>query len=197
MNIPRVELEIKEDDQGVFAVSLVDRPAIQSDFVKLSEDDDRTLNFKTHSKLEEGYVVGFALIPDIDIYRKIKGKEFNVYMSRETVNKSAEMFMKNQNLSEVTEQHNTKVKGCYVTESWIVEDAKNDKANIYDLNPKGGEWVIKMKIDNPEMKREIESGRMNGFSIEGIYSGMDSMFSNELSVSDMLNDCIEKLNKIK
>ena len=84
-------------------------------------------------------------MPDKLIYRRIKDKEFNVYFSKDTVKQASELFMKNMNLSKFTLEHDKNVSGINVIESWTVEDAKNDKANLYNLEPKGGEWVLMSK----------------------------------------------------
>ena len=137
-----IELFIKdESEDGVFAISLVDEPAIESDFLALSKQDNNkfNINLKEVDKKRK-VVVGYALIPDLKIPRYKDGKEFNIVMSKETVALAAKLYMSNLNGANVTSQHEKPVQGCCVIESWIVEDAKNDKANIYNLEPapKGG-----------------------------------------------------------
>ena len=130
-----IELTIKdEQEDGVFAVSLVERPAIEHPFIHLSKHE---VKFKVVDE-DKRIIVGFALVPDKKIYRKIQDKEFNVYFSKDTVRKVSELFMKNLNLNKFTVEHEHNVTGVNVIESWIVEDAKNDKSNLYNLDPKCG-----------------------------------------------------------
>jgi hypothetical protein len=52
-------------------------------------------------------------------------------------------------------------------ESWIVEN-EEDKANtMYGLNLPVGSWAIKMRVQSPAIWKQIKSGKLNGFSIEG------------------------------
>ena len=60
-------------------------------------------------------------------------------------------------------------------ESWIVEDAKNDKSNIYNLGAKGGEWVVMSKIYNDDIWNDVKEGKFKGYSIEGMYDGFDKL----------------------
>ena len=186
--IQTIELFIKDEaEDGVFAISLVESPAIEENFVALSKDfielkavdDDRRI------------VVGFALVPDKEIYRNQNGKEFNITFSKDTVVKAAELYMKNLNGANVTSEHEKPVTGCCVIESWMVEDAKHDKSNIWDLGAVGGEWVVMMKIYNDEEYAKVKDGTYKGFSIEAMFQGFD-----QLEASKVLTDD-EKVKEIK
>ena len=186
-----IELFIKDEEQdGVFAISLVDEPAIESDFLALSkQSDDNRFNIKLKEiDKKRKVIVGYALIPDLEIPRVKDGKEFNIIMSKETVGKAAELFMKNLNLANVTSQHEKPVQGCCVIESWVIEDPKHDKANLYKLDPapKGGEWVVMMALTDEEFEK-VENGEYNGFSIEAMFQGFDQLQqSKELTDKEIL-----------
>ncbi len=192
-----IELFIKDEDQdGVFAISLVDEPAIESDFLALSKQTNNKFNIKLKEiDKKRKVVVGYALIPDLKIPRVKDGKEFNIVMSKETVALAAKLYMKNLNLANVTSQHEKPVKGCCVIESWVIEDAKNDKANIYNLDPKpaGGEWVVMMALTDEEYKK-VEDGEYNGFSIEAMFQGFDALEqSKEVTDEELINQIINVL----
>ena len=189
-----IELFIKDDEDGVFAISLVNSPAIEENFVTLSKDDPKyNIELKGIDD-ERKIVVGFALVPEKPIYRKMKDKEFNIKFSKETVAKASELYMKNLNLANVTSEHKKPVKDCCVIESWIVEDAKNDKSNIWDLGAKGGEWVIVMKLYNEEEYQKAKDGTYNGFSIEAMFDGFEQLNTKELTDEEKLNKIIEILD---
>jgi hypothetical protein len=177
-----IELTIKDEEDGVFAISLVESPAIEENFVALSKEE---VQFKAIDD-ERRIVVGFALVPEKEIYRKQNGKEFNIHFSKDTVAKSAELYMKNLNGANVTSEHERPVKDCCVIESWIVEDAKNDKSNIFNLGAKGGEWVIMMKLYNDEEYQKAKNGEYKGFSIEALYDGFEQLNSKELTEDEII-----------
>jgi len=196
--IQTIELTIKDESKhGVFAISLVENPAIQENFIMLSENK---IELKAIDD-ERRIVVGFALIPDKEIYRKQKinneMKEFNITMSAQTVSKCAELYMKNLNNNNTTSNHEKPVQGCSVIESWIVEDVKNDKSNLYKLNPKGGEWAIMMKLYNDEEYEKAKNGEYKGFSVEALLDGFEqlNMMENQNSILDELTNIIENATK--
>ena len=150
-----IELKIEnENEDGVFAISLVDRPAIQEHFIALSE---HKIELKVVDE-DKRILVGLALVPNKKIYRNVNGKEFNVFFSEQTIEKTNELFMRNLNLNSITSQHETKVSGVSVIESWIVEDEKNDKSNLYNLNAVKGSWAVKMKVYNDEEWNKVKLG---------------------------------------
>jgi hypothetical protein len=190
-----IELKIEnENEDGVFAISLVDRPAIQENFIALSE---HKIELKVVDE-DKRILVGLALVPNKKIYRNVNGKEFNVFFSEQTIEKTNELFMRNLNLNSITSQHETKVSGVSVIESWIVEDEKNDKSNLYNLNAPKGSWAVKMKVYNDEEWNKVKLGEYKGFSIEGIYQGLDKLQASEQveEEEDLTTDIIEFLKSI-
>ena len=190
-----IELFIKDEaEDGVFAISLVTEPAIESDFLALSkQSNENRFNIKLKEvDKKRKVVVGYALIPDLEIPRVKDGTEFNIIMSKETVSLAAKLYMKNLNLANVTSQHEKPVQGCCVIESWVIEDPKNDKANIYNLepSPKGGEWVVMMSLSDTEWAK-VENGEYKGFSIEAMLQGFDALEQSKPTKED------EILTKIK
>jgi hypothetical protein len=197
-----IELFIRnEKEDGVFAVSLVENPAIEENWVALSSQKEDTVvtthkvEFKAVDE-ERRVVVGLALVPEKRIYRKMKGKEFNVYFTAPTIAKTQELYMKNLNANNVTTEHEKPIKGATVIESWIVEDSKNDKSNIYNLNAVEGSWVIMMKIYNDDEWEQVKEGNYKGFSIEGMYQGFEQLQSKELTDDEKLvQEIINIINK--
>ncbi len=189
-----IELFIKDDEDGVFAISLVENPAIEENFVALSAgkielkaiDDERRI------------VVGYALVPDKEIYRKqkINGevKEFNIKFSKETVAKASELYMKQLNQANVTSEHERPVTDCCVIESWMTEDAKKDKISLYGIEPIVGGWAVMMKLDNPEEYANAKPGEYKGFSIEAMFQGFDALASKQETEEDILNKIKDLLN---
>jgi len=163
-----IELTIDDIDelQGVNAISLVQAPAIKSNFMKFAEQ----YAFSVVSD-EKRVVMGPALIPDLPIYRKNENGEFFVHFSRSTVRKASELFMSRQKNLSHTLEHQAKVNGVAVVESWIVEDPQKDKSAVYNMSVKPGTWMVTSKVYNDEIwENFIKPGRVLGFSIEGIFS---------------------------
>ena len=186
--IQEIELTMKTADDGVFAISLVDQPAIEENFVALAAHE---VEFKVVDE-ERRIVVGFALVPEKRILRLMGGKKFNIYFTKETVAQAAEDFMKKMMLKKFTTDHEEKVDGITVIESWVVEDTKHDKSNLYNLNAKGGEWVLMSKIDNDSVWNEVKAGKFKGYSIEARFDGFEQLQSK--TILEQLEDAINGKN---
>ena len=174
MNLIELVIDEENDEVGVDAISLVESPAIEENFVALN---NHKVEFKTIDE-EKRIVIGLALIPDKDIYRRQGEHEFNIIFSKDTVKKASELYLKRLKNNNATLEHEEEIKGVSVIESWIVEDVKMDKSKLYGLNAVEGAWVVTMKIDNDEVWKDVKGGKYLGFSIEGFFS-------------DQLNDVTE------
>ncbi len=180
--------EAREED-GIEAISLVEFPAIEENFVALSK---HKVEFKTVDT-EKRVIVGLALVPDKPIYRRSGDKEYNIIFSKETVRKASELYLKRLKLNNATLEHDEKMtSGVSVIESWIVEDPSKDKTALYGLNAVKGAWAVTMKIDNDEVWEDGKSGKYLGLSIEGMFSDraedIEEVEANEIldQIKDML-----------
>ena len=89
------ELVINPDeDVAIDAISIVDKPAIQLDWVAMSKQSK--LAFSDIDK-EKRIIMGPALVPNQPVYRNQSGQEFYIYFSRETVRLASEMYLKGGN----------------------------------------------------------------------------------------------------
>jgi len=165
-----VELLIDEFSEkfGVQAISLVEFPAIQEDFVYFSDD-----NFLSLAKADEEkkILVGAVLIPDKKIprYDNETGEEYDVYFTPETIVKAEELYMSGLKINNATYEHQIDIDGLSVVESWISEDKTRDKSTLYGFKMPVGTWFVKMKVDNDEVWKKIKEGFVKGFSIEGFF----------------------------
>lgn len=171
-------------DGDLYAVSLVEDPAIESTFIALSKN-------KVEIKLEneKRIITGAALIPNKPIYRNIGGKEFYISFDEETIEKLAQGYL--DNVHTVTADHNSDVNDVIVVESWI-KTSDNDKSVSLGLNEPIGTWFISMKVNNDEIWQKIKDGIYKGFSIEAIV-GLDEML---LSKDYMDQELINKLREL-
>jgi len=165
-----IELVLNEEEElnGIEAISVVENPAIEENWVALKKHE---IQLKTVDE-EKRLLMGMALIPKKQIFRRNEktGEEFYIYFSKKTIRKASELFFKKSNQNNTTLEHETKLKGLTVVESWIVEDTIKDKSNLYGFNAVEGTWMISMKVDNDEVWKEVKNGSIKGFSIEGYFA---------------------------
>lgn len=172
----------------LFAVSLVEDPAIESNFIALSKEK-QIIQLENEKRL----LVGAALIPNKPIYRNINGKEFYISFDEATIEKLAQDFLANDYQHNITIEHQQGVDDIAVVESWI-KTSENDKSVGYGLNEPIGTWFISVKVNNEEIWNRVKNGDYKGFSIEAMV-GLDENLelNNQLSMNEEL---IEKLREI-
>ena len=179
MDLREMYLDENNLELGIRAVSLVEDPAIESNFVTLK--NETKIELAEVSK-ERRILLGAALIPNKPILRVEDDKEYYIYFSKETISKIALMFAKNKYSDQVTEEHANQVKGMTIFESWLTEDKQMDKSAFYGLDVPVGTWCISMKADNQEVYNLAKEGKIKGFSIEGFFS--DKLEKKEPSKED-------------
>jgi hypothetical protein len=184
-----IELIISSDEDGIEAISLVDRPAIESNFITLAKEYEMNL---AEVDKEKKILMGPALIPNKMIFRKDGESKYQVFFSESTVEQASQMYLQNGNQSNATLQHKTKIQGMSLVESWLITDPEMDKSKSYGFSLPKGTWMVSMKADNEQIWAKAKSGEIKGFSIEGYFADKLSLellpeIKDEELVSQILN----------
>ena len=164
---------------GIDAISLVEYPAIEEDFIALNSQKREVFAMQNQ---EKRLLMGAALIPDKPIYRSDGENEYYVYFSKDTIRKAMELFFKNGYQNNATIEHDYDVKGTTIVESWIIEDATMDKSRAYGLDLPVGTWMVSMKIENESIWQRVKGGEFRGFSIEGYFVDKINLSKQELEI---------------
>ena len=172
-------------DSETLAISMVDAPAIESDFVALSKEEEMKVFLESD---ERHMVYGAALIPDKDIYRNNGEQEFYISFTKESIEKMSQDFMKNYRQNEVTLDHEEMANDITITESWLVEDPYKDKANALGINVPSGTWMVGMKVNQIDVWDRVKSGELRGFSVESMISLEDFSKQNDNNMIDETNE---------
>ena len=191
-----VELILDEDQEegGIEAISIVESPAIESDFVALESQE---IKLATVDK-EKRILLGALLIPNKPIFRTGDEGDYYIFFSKDTIVKASQMYLRNGNQNNSTLEHDQALKGLTLVESWIVESETEDKSRMYGLNTPIGTWMGSVKVNNEDVWQEyVETNKVRGFSIEGYFS--DRMETKEKTKEDMSEEKIAEqlLGKIE
>ena len=161
-----------EDENGVYAISLVASPATEEEFVMLSKQTPVDVKMAEVSA-DEQLLLGLVLQPNQKIYRKDEksGEEYEIYFSEQTIKKAAQLYLMDGNQHNVTFEHEAKIKDVSMVESWIISDSKKDKSAAYGKEYPVGSWMAVMKVHNKDMWEEFKAnGIIKGFSLEGMFT---------------------------
>jgi len=167
MKIVELILDEEQEEGGIEAISIVESPAIESDFVTLKAEEIRLAEVDKDKKI----LLGALLIPNKPIYRKGEEGDYYIFFSKDTVEKASQMYLKNGYQNSTTLEHAQALKGLTLVESWIVEDKVHDKSVKYGLDVPIGTWMGAVKVNNDEIWNEyVKTNKVKGFSIEGYFA---------------------------
>ena len=187
-----VELIIDEEDElgGIEAISLVEQPAIEENFIALK--DQKEYKLKTLDA-DKRIVLGALLVPNKTIYRKDGKEEYYIYFSKETVKRASELFLMNGKQNNATLEHKFDIEGLTLVESWIVENKEKDKSAIYNMDVPVGTWMGAVKVNNEDIWQDfVKNGTVKGFSIEGFFLDKDNK-KNEKNMSSEIKAGLQLL----
>ena len=163
-----VELILDEESElGIEAISVVENPAIEEDFIALKSQEFKLAEIDGERRI----LMGALLIPNKPIYRRNGEDEYYIYFSKDTVLKASQMYLINSKQNNSTLEHQHAIEGLSLVESWIVEDKVHDKSVKYGMDLPLGSWVGSVKVNNDQIWNEfVKTGKVKGFSIEGYFA---------------------------
>jgi hypothetical protein len=145
--------------------------------------------------MEEKMVVGPAMVPDKMIIRRneITGEVYYVYFTAETIKKLQQKFMLEKLLDKTNVEHGRKfLNGVSVVESWIVDDPKKDKQQVFGMDYPKGTWMISMKIEDDAIWQKVKDGKLNGFSVQGYFLEKAKFNQDNTAILDEIKDILKQ-----
>ena len=188
-NLPLYKIKVNpEDESGVYAVSLVDEPAIEENWIKLSKQVEMSFSVDKDKQL----LYGPMLIPNKMIYRRDEnGYEYNIMFEKETIELIAEKFNKNKLNDQFNFQHSDVKVQAFLKENWLTENP--DKSQKYGYDLPEGTWFGAVKVEDEDFwKNKVKGEEVKGFSVE-ILAGAELV---ELSINNK-NKNTKKMEKTK
>lgn len=175
MEFPIYELKIQDDlqdDAEVSYIALVDKPAIQKDFIAFAEEIvQKSMTFAIQNE-DKHIISGPLMLADQLIYRENKkfGEHF-VRFSAETIKDIAIKFAKKGYQQNVNLMHSSDMKldGFIMFESFIVDKERGILPMQGFEDAKDGSWFGSFYVENPKAWELIKEGKVKGFSVEGFF----------------------------
>jgi hypothetical protein len=175
---------------GVYAISLVENPAMEGLFIALSKDEPIQLK---EVDTEKRILMGLVLEPNKPIYRNQGGEEFQIVFDEKTIEELSHSFFKLGYQGNSTIEHDPKqqIKGVTFVESWIVEKPEIDKSTNFGFSYPKGSWMATMKVDSDEVwNNYVKTGKVQGFSIDAMLS------LEEVNLKSIINMAKEEENSL-
>jgi len=195
MRIVELILDEEQEISGIEAISIVENPAIEEDFVALKSQEIKLAEINKEKRI----LMGALLIPNKPIYRRNGEDEYYIYFSKDTVLKASQLYLQKGNQNNSTLEHQHSLQGLSLVESWIIEDEVHDKSRKYDMQLPIGTWMGAVKVNNEDIWNDyVKTGKVKGFSIEGYFADKLEMPKAKLSADDeLVNEIIKVLKDEK
>lgn len=163
-DLPLFNITLDDFVEGMYKISLVDKPAIEENFLYFSEQDaPAVLEFANDEKRE---VVGPIMIPNKPILRHSPEKGYyNVQFTQEIIEEIMYKYSKDGLWNSFGINHSYDTQEVVMLEVWMKE-SDNDKSKDYGYDLPNGTVFVKTKIESDELFKAIKDGEVNGFSIE-------------------------------
>ena len=161
--------KVTPDESFCLAVSVVNEPAVESQFVYFSKQKvEKFVGVEGEKRM----IYGCAMRPDFPMYRNNGEEEYYIEFSKEAIDKISKNYFKMGFQSNWTAAHKDEVEGLTITESWIKEDMEHDKSIAVGLDSElpVGTWFIGCHCENDAIWNKVKAGTFHGFSVEAVLS---------------------------
>jgi len=160
-DLPLYDITLEDFEQGMYKISLVDKPAIEENFIYFSKQ-----SIKMFANDEKREVVGPIMIPNKEILRQsAENGYYYVRFTEDTIREIMYNYSKKGLFNEFGIQHENDTTDVVMLEIWMKE-SDNDKSTDYGFDLPNGTVFVKAKIESDELFNAIKDGEINGFSIE-------------------------------
>lgn len=190
--LPVYEAKINTEDTGVYAISLVDVPAVETNWQYFNEQKPMQFSIQDEDKR---IIRGVIMECNKLIYRRDpSGYEYLITFSEDTIRLMAQKFLSDGMQANVDTMHNGQMVDGVQLVQWFI----SDKAN--GINPKGFEGVndhslfAEYKVLNDEIWSEVKNGTFKGFSLAGIFDTVQVQMHKEDTILDEIEELIMKIS---
>ena len=169
-NLPLYEAKITDLSEGVYAIALVDYPAVESNFMAF-KSEKKPLMYSVQNE-EQHVIFGVLMRADWPIYRVgNSGYEYYIVYSKETVRQMAQKMLSDGAQNSFNAMHNlaNPIPGIECFQLFLKDVEKGvSPAGFEDIED--GSLFGAFKVNNIEAWQAIKDGTFKGFSIEGYFT---------------------------
>ena len=164
--LPIYNAEIKDERDGIIAISFVEEPAVESNFMLFGKQIP--LFFANE---ERKNILGVIMRADFPIYRRDEdGNEFYVTYSADTIAKMAQKYFVSGAVNTTSINHNGETLDGVSLVQWYIKDTdKGIVPNGFD-DVNDGSLFAEFHIENENLWTACKDGTFKGFSLEGYFT---------------------------
>lgn len=168
-DLPLYTANISEDYDGIYAVSLVDFPATETEWVCFEKIQEQKYSIQDE---DQHLLTGPIMLCQTPIYRRTPdGYEFNIIYTKETIKVMAEKMLSDMSHNNIDIQHDGEIldKGkVSLVELYIVDKEKGINPKFIDVPDYS--LMATYKVHDDSLWQECKNGKLHGFSLAGYFS---------------------------
>lgn len=201
--LPVFEALVDSEDTGMLRISLVDDPAVMSDFLAFAGEQRKVQRYAIADE-DRHLIFGTVMRANFPIYRYDEGYGgYYIIYKPETIRRMAQKYLAEGRQNNVDLMHDGHdVQGVEMVQAFLKDSAKGvAPAGFEDIAD--GSLFAEFHIDDPDIWAQVKDGTFKGFSLEGIFEmrperdqkEVDDIVSKTDNFSKRTN--MSKINKIK
>ena len=192
--IPVYDAIISDEETGMFRISLVDDPAVMSNF-QAFDAHKKPMMYAIQDE-EKRLVRGCIMRSDFPIYRRDeKMGEYYVIYKAEEIRKMAEKYLLEGRQNDVNLMHEegSDVDGVQMVQYFIKGDGI--QVDVFD-DCADGSLFGEFHVVNDDIWAEIKAGTYKGFSLEGVFDLVPEQNKDEIQeIVDLLDGAFKRIFK--
>lgn len=166
--LPVYDVLLNDAEDGMIKISLVDEPAVMSDFVAF--DRQKSVQMYAVADSDKRLVYGVVLRADFPIYRRDKELgEYYVLFKPDTIRAMAEKYLADGLQNETSTMHKTDVDGVQMVQYFIKDTARGVNPDGFD-EIADGSLFAEFHVTNDDVWEKVKDGTFRGFSMEAYYT---------------------------
>lgn len=183
---PVFDALVTDEETGMFKISLVDSPAVMTDFVAFV--DQRPMQMYAVEDEAKRLVFGVVMRADFPIYRRDNRLgEYYVVYKPDTIRRMAEKYLaeSRQNNVNLDHQDGTDVDGVRMVQWFIQDTARGIVPAGFDVPD--GSLFAEFHVVDDSVWAAIVAGTYKGFSLEGVFDFIPE--ESPAAVAEMVDEC--------
>lgn len=185
-----------EDETGLDAISLVQHPAVEVDFLCFNEDV-KEIDFSADE--DKHILTAVALRADHPIYRRNGDYEYWVVFTKDVIRRLVTKYAKKNLFNSVNIEHNdySFVKSAYMIESYIVDKARGIVPSEFS-DIEDGSWIVSYYIDDESLWDTVKNTDvLNGLSVQGLFKLVEEQdFDSQIDpIESLIDEILNESNK--
>lgn len=169
LNRPIYEALVTSEDAGMLRISLVDLPAIESNFLAFAKEDGEPVRLYFVRDEERRIVRGVVMRADYPILRRNGDYEYFIVFRADTIRVMAEKYLAESRQNNVDEMHNHNDVDDVQMVQYFIKDTAAGIAPAGFEDIADGSLFAEFHVLNDEVWAKVKDGTYRGFSLEGAF----------------------------